>query len=74
MRTLVAYVQATPAMLAFYRAASAEVKAHGAQQLVIANPGVVPARQLAQLVSFLLLRPAACCQASSTMRHDCTRV
>ena len=47
------FLQATPAVLAFYRAASAEVKAHSAKQLVFANPGVVPARQLAQLVSSL---------------------
>jgi hypothetical protein len=46
-------VQVTPAVLAFYRAASAEVKSHGAKQLVIANPGLVPARQLAQLVTIL---------------------
>ena len=46
-------------MLAFYQAASAEVKSHGTQQLVIANPGVVPARQLAQLVNFISLHPPA---------------
>ena len=46
-------MQATPAVLAFYQAASAEVKSHGTEQLVIANPGVVPARQLARLVNTL---------------------
>ena len=44
-------------MLAFYQAASAEVRSHGAEQIVIANPGVVPAKQLAQLVNTLRLHP-----------------
>jgi hypothetical protein len=54
-------LQATPAVLAFYQAASAEVKSHGAQQIIIANPGVVPDRQLAQLVSVLHPSPLLRC-------------